>query len=218
MLDRRYINQLEIVINMFIVDKGKIKVLLFRRTEEPFKGYWMLPNNLLMTTETIEECTNDTIKEYTTLENLYIEQCNVFSKVDRLPNDRIIANSIICLTNNKNVEHIKTDRQLEWFNIDEIPKMVYDYSDILKDAIEKLKKRLMSDYSLLKYFYPGEFTLPELQSVFEQALNKELDRRNFRKKIINLGIVEDINIKNNVGNGRPAKLYAFKDELDNDNF
>ena len=125
MIDRRYINQIEVVINLFMVDKGKIKILLFRRNEEPYKGYWMLPSNLLMINETIEECANDTINEYTELKDLYIEQCNIFSKVDRLPNDRIIANSLISLTNAKNAEYTNSNgRQMEWFNIDEIPKMV----------------------------------------------------------------------------------------------
>lgn len=219
MIDRRYINQIEVVINLFMVDKGKIKILLFRRNEEPYKGYWMLPSNLLMINETIEECANDTISEYTELKDLYIEQCNIFSKVDRLPNDRIIANSLISLTNAKNAEYTNSNgRQMEWFNIDEIPKMVYDHADILNDAISYLKKRLMTDYNLLKYFYPGDFTLPELQLVFEQCLCKELDRRNFRKKIINLGIIEDTNIKNNIGAGRPAKLYSFKDDVERNDF
>lgn len=219
MIDRRYINQIEVVINLFMVDKGKIKILLFRRNEEPYKGYWMLPSNLLMINETIEECANDTINEYTELKDLYIEQCNIFSKVDRLPNDRIIANSLISLTNAKNAEYTNSNgRQMEWFNIDEIPKMVYDHADILNDAISYLKKRLMTDYNLLKYFYPGDFTLPELQLVFEQCLCKELDRRNFRKKIINLGIIEDTNIKNNIGTGRPAKLYSFKDDVERNDF
>lgn len=219
MLDRRYINQIEVIINMFMVEKGKLKVLLFRRTEDPFRGYWMLPSNLLMTVETIEECALDTIKEYTSLENVFIKQCNIFSKIDRLPNDRIIANSLIALTDVKNVEHIKSEySQYEWFNIDEIPKMVYDHADILKDAICHLKKLLMSDYNLFKNFYPGTFTLPELQEVFEQILDKELDRRNFRKKIVNLGIIEDMNIKNKNGTGRPAKLYSFKDDIERGDF
>ena len=68
-MDNRYINQIEVLVNLFTIDKGKLKILLFRRDEEPFKGYWMLPSNLLMVSETIEDCAKDTINEMAGLTN-----------------------------------------------------------------------------------------------------------------------------------------------------
>ena len=92
-MDNRYINQIEVLVNLFTISKGKLNVLLFRKEEEPFKGYWMLPSNLLMTTETIEECAKYTINEMAGIDNIYLKQCNVFSKIDK---DEICVCSLIC--------------------------------------------------------------------------------------------------------------------------
>lgn len=214
-MDTRYINQIEILVNLFTISKGKLNVLLFRKEEEPFKGYWMLPSNLLMTSETIEECAKYTINEMAGIEDVYLKQCNVFSKIDRLPNDRILGNSLIGLVDNQTVLLKKQKRNFEsaWFPIVELPKMVYDHGDILKDTINYLRKEL-TNIELLKKLFPSDFTMPELQAVFEEILGKKLDRRNFRKKIINMDILDDTGDKNHIKNGRPAKLYRFK-ELEN---
>jgi len=215
-MDNRYINQIEVLVNLFTISKGKLNVLLFRKEEEPFKGYWMLPSNLLMVSETIEECARYTIDEMAGLNDIYLKQCNVFSKIDRLPNDRIVANSLIGLIDNQTLMLKKVKRNYEsaWFPINEVPKMVYDHGDILKDTICCLRKEL-TNVELLKKLFPSDFTMPELQAVFEEILGKELDRRNFRKKILNLDILEDTGDKNNIKNGRPAKLYRFKDVENN---
>ena len=215
-MDNRYINQIEVLVNLFTISKGKLNVLLFRKEEDPFKGYWMLPSNLLMVSETIEECARYTIDEMAGLNDIYLKQCNVFSKIDRLPNDRIVANSLIGLIDNQTLllKKIKRNYESAWFPIDEVPKMVYDHGDILKDTICFLRKEL-TNIELLKKLFPSDFTMPELQNIFEEILGKKLDRRNFRKKIINLDILEDTGDKNNIKNGRPAKLYRFKEVENN---
>lgn len=212
-MDNRYINQLEIIINIFTVIDGKIKILLFRRDTEPFKNYWMLPSNLLMVSETIEDCAKDTIHDFTGIKDIYIQNCNLFSKIDRLPNDRIIACSMIGLIDNNSFDLKKKKRGIDytWFDIDSIPKTVYDHALIIEDAINYLKSRIIKN-EFLPIFFPSDFTIPELYSVYEQAYNKNLDRRNFRKKLINLDLIEDTGYKNKVTNGRPAKLYRFKNE------
>lgn len=215
-MDTRYINQIEVLVNLFTVDKGKLKILLFRKEEEPLKGYWLLPSNLLMTTETIEECALATINEMAGLEDIYLKQCNIFSKVDRLPNDRIIGNSLLGLIDNQSLLLKKKNRNYEsaWFSINELPKMVYDHGDILKDTIGYLRQELVN-VEVLRKLFPTDFTLPELQIVFEEILDRELDRRNFRKRFINLDILEDTGDKNNSQNGRPAKLYRFIENSSN---
>lgn len=215
-IDKHYINQIEVVMNVFTVEKGKVKVLLFRKQEDPFKGYWMLPSNLLMTTETIEECANATIYDFFGLKDIYLKQSNIFSNINRLPGARILANSLICLVDFETVmyDQIKRDNISNWFDIDEIPKMVYDHGLILDNAIHDLRKLLSTDYNMMKILYPKEFTLPELQLTYEHLLQRKLDRRNFRKKLINLGILEDTMDKKNKTNGRPAKLYCFKDTIE----
>ena len=212
-LDKRYINQIEVLTNVFTIDKNNLKVYLVKRTEEPYKGYWMLPSNLLMTTETIEECANATIEEFIGISDIYFKQCNIFSKVDRLPNDRILGNSVIGLIDGESLLMHKKTTPYEgvWFDIDEIPKMIFDHGLILEDAINYLKSHLTNP-ELLKILFPSDFTLSELQTIYEQILNKKLDRRNFRKKILNLDIIKETGDKTSNKMGRPAKLYRFKIE------
>lgn len=209
-MDNRYINQIEVLISLFTFDKGKLKVLLFRREEEPFKGYWMLPSNLLMTSETIEECALYTINEMAGLSDIYLRQCNVFSKIDRLPNERIVANSLFGLVDSQTLYLKKNNTNYEsaWFSIDELPKMVYDHDDILLDTITWLKKDLQK-IDTLKKLFSSDFTMGELQKIYEAIYDKKLDRRNFRKKIMSLNIIEATGDKNNSKNGRPAELYQF---------
>ena len=213
-IDRRYINQIEVLTNVFTIDKNSLKVYLIRRLEEPFKGYWMLPSNLLMTSETIEECAEATIEEYVGIKDIHIEQCNIFSKVDRLPNDRILGNSVIGIIDEESLlmHKKKTPYEGVWFNVDEIPKMIFDHGIILEDTITYLKNELTNP-KLLKILFPSDFTLPELQAIYEQLLNKKLDRRNFRKKIISLNILEDTGYKTTNKMGRPAELYRFKGDI-----
>lgn len=209
-IDTRYINQLEIIINLFTIENGMIKILLLKRTEEPFKNYWFLPSNLLMTSETIEECAKDTIYEYTNFEYIDLIQCNIFSQIDRLPNERIIANSLIGIVPNIVLNHHRYRKNIEceWFPIDDIPKTVYDHSKIIEDAIAFLKKQIC-DHHLIQNFLEEDFTLPELQAIYECAYGKKLDRRNFRKRMLATGKIIDSGEKVKKETGRPPRLYHF---------
>lgn len=209
-IDTRYINQIEVIINVFSIVDGNLKILLFKRDEEPFKNYWMLPSNLLMTSETIEECAISTIEEFINIKNIYLEQCSVISKIDRLPNDRIIANSLIGIIDYNLFKKSKKRVEYGWFNINDIPKTVYDHEYIINDALSYLKKNIKNK-KLLEQFFPSDFTMPELQKFYEEVLDEKLDRRNFRKKMISLDIIEDTGDKNISQNGRPPKLYRLKE-------
>ena len=211
-------NKIEVLINLFTFEKGEIKILLFKKHDEPYKGYWMLPSNLMLNKETLWECADATLKEKVGVTDIYKETCEVFSDIDRIPDTRIVGISILGIIDTVKVNmSFDIKEESEWFNINDIPKTIYDNGEIIKNALEKLKKELLNT-KLLKIFFPSDFTLPELQKLFEQILNKKLDRRNFRKKILKLDIIEDTMEKNISMTGRPAKLYKFKDIEDKDLF
>lgn len=204
-------NKIEVLLNLFTFDKGEIKVLLFKKHDEPFKGYWMLPSNLMLNKETLDECALETLKEKIGVTDIYKETCDVFSDIDRIPDTRIVGISVLGIIDTvKANTSFNIREEAEWFNINSIPKTIYDNGIIIQKTVEKLKKELLNT-KLLKVFFPSDFTLPELQKLFEQILNKNLDRRNFRKKILKLDIIEDTMEKNISMTGRPAKLYRFKD-------
>lgn len=208
-------SNIETLINIFTIDKGEVKVLLFRRKSDPYKGYWALPSTFLSDEKTLEETVQGLVYDKTGIENMYTEQCHVFSDINRYPDTRVIGISFLGLIDSVSVELKKDEHpevEKEWFSVNSVPKMAYDNEFVIEKAKEALRKRIVNS-NVLKGLFPSDFTLPELQRVYEQILNKELDRRNFRKKFINLGLIEDTGYKNEGYNGRPAKLYRFKDEI-----
>jgi len=214
-LKKQYNQLLETLIAIFTIDNSKIKILLMRKKNEPYKGYWILPGSMVGNT-TLEDNISDVVYDKLGIPNLYIEQCYTFSNLDRIPENRVIATTFIGLINNitlKLRQEERTDVELSWFDIDSIPKTAYDHDIIIAKLLDSFKKKLV-DRNILKILFPSDFTLPELQKVYEQAMDVKLDRRNFRKKLINMDYIVDTGDVNEGSAGRPAKLYRFKDEND----
>ena len=202
---------LESLINIFTVEKGNLKILLERKKEDPYKGYWILPNETLKKDTTLEVTIESILNRTINTSKIYIEQNYTFSGIDRYPGNRIISTSYIGLVDNKKLK-LNDEIELNWFNLDELPKIGYDHKEIIETSKELLKTKLVNT-TILKNLFPNEFTLPELQSVFESIMNKNLDRRNFRKKFLTLNLIEETGNNSVGGSGRPAKLYRFKENI-----
>ena len=217
-VDMKYMNELEVLINLFTIDKnGILKILLIRRDMDPYRGYWMLPTSLLLSNETIEECANEALYDWVGLKDVHLEQCNVYSNLNRIPVERVIGNSLVGIVDIQTFEWKRKKRndELAWFPVNEIPKVVYDHFEVIEDAVKYIRKRL-KNINYLKNLFPSDFSLPELQLLYEQVLGHSLDRRNFRKKIMNMDVLDDTGDKNELTNGRPAKLYKFKSDVSDD--
>ncbi len=202
---------LETMINLYTVDKGKLKILLERKKEEPYKGYWTLPNDILEKDKTLETTIESILNKTINTSNIYIEQNRTFSEIDRNPNNRVVATSYIGLVDNRIIK-LNEELEINWFNLDELPKIGYDHKEIIEESKKQLKTKLVNT-TILKNLFPSDFTLPELQSVFESIMNKKIDRRNFRKKFFTLNLIEETGYNSIGGSGRPAKLYKFKDNI-----
>ena len=173
-LGRNYNNYLETLISIFTIDKGALKVLLLRKKTEPYKGYWILPGNILRNDETLEDNITDAVLDKTGLLSVYIEQCYTFSNIDRDPDGRVIATSFIGLVDSKSVEIKREERpefETAWFSIDELPKLGYDHESIISRNIDYLKRKIVNS-NVLKSLFPSDFTLPELQHVYDQILGR----------------------------------------------
>ena len=209
---KNYNNIIETLCSIFTVDEGEIKILLMRKNTDPYKGYWILPGELVKNDETMEDSITSAIIEQTGLTSIYLEQANSYSELDRNPEGRVIAFSFLGLIDSitAKLKRIEVEGvETNWFSIDSIPKMGYDHEIIVNKAIEILRKKI-NDYTFFKFLFPSDFTLPELQSVYEQLTRVKIDRRNFRKKILNSELVESTGDKNEGFTGRPAILYRFK--------
>lgn len=197
---------------IFTVEKGITKVLLIQRKNKPFEGMWALVGGALHNDEDLNDCATREIKEKTGIDNIELSLCNVFGKVDRSPVMRMVAVSYLGVIDSNRVEFLKETLKTsnaDWFSIDNIPLLAYDHNEILKDALEKLKVEITRS-DILKELFPNGFTLPELQKVYESILGYSLDRRNFRRKILSLNLIEDTGKEIKFEGKKPAKLYKFK--------
>ena len=207
---------LEAIATIFTIEDGELKLLLVRKKSEPYKGYWILPGGLVSKEKTIEETINEKVKEQTGIEGLNYEQSSVFSDIERVPKKRIVAVSLMSIVDEFKIKanKFRSKDDFSWFTIDKLPKIGYDHSRVIDVALSQLKNKLNQSQTLQQIF-PSDFTLPEIQRVYEQVLTKELDRRNFRKKFLKLDLIEETGDKAPSMTGRPAKLYRFKQDIDN---
>ncbi len=215
----KYKNQgIHLVSAIFTIDKGITKVLLIKRKNKPFKDYWALVGGALYNDEEVPVGMAREISEKTGLTNVHIELFDVFSRVDRSPVMRMVALAHLAIVDkdkyNLSKDTLKTS-DADWFPIDKIPALAYDHNEILNKAIEVLKSRI-TNTDILKSLYPNGFTMPEIKLTYESIFNTKYDRRNFRKKLLNLGFIEETNRVERFNGNKPAKVYIFKN-IDNKN-
>jgi len=203
---------IHVISSLFTVDKGITKVLLVKRKNEPYKNMWALVGGALYNNETLEEGIIREIYEKTGISEVDVNMFSIFSKVDRSPVQRMIAVGYIGVIDSDKVELLRetmNTTDCDWFPIFEVSDLAYDHNEILEEAINSLRQRITKT-DILRSLYPNGFTLPELQKTYEAILNKELDRRNFRKKMLNLGIISDTGKSKRFEGNKPAKIYKFK--------
>lgn len=194
---------------IFTVDEGIIKVLLLKKNDDPYKGKWLLLGGSVYNNEDTDTALKREIKEKLNLDYTYIEQFHTFSSPERSQDMRMVAVSYIGLTDIKKINQLEISSEYEFFRIDKLPKLAYDHLEILTAGIEALKHRMIKS-TIANLFMPDEFTLPELQRVYECILGKGLDRRNFRRKLLSLDIIETTS--KNIKNSNGAIFYQFKNE------
>ncbi len=211
---------IHVISSLFTVDKGVIKVLLIKRNNEPFKGQWALPSGALYNNELLSVGANRELKEKTGLTNIALEQIGIFDKIDRSSLMRMIGVSFLGVIS---IERVKLEKvtsktiDADYFPIEKIPtNLAYDHNEIVNHALNVLKEKITTTNILVNLF-PNNFTLPELQKVYEAIFNRKIDRRNFRKKLIGLNLIEDTNKTIKFEGKKPAKLYKFKNKKENKN-
>ena len=208
-----YKNQgVHLISSIFTVENGKVKVLLIKRKNEPFKDKWALVGGALYNNEEIEVGLKREIFEKTGIKDIDIYFSSLFSKIDRSPIMRMIAFSYVGVVDNSKMDLLKETfktSNADWFTLDNVPDLAYDHNIIFESSLNKLKE-LIDSTNILKVLFSNEFTIPELQSVYEAIYGCELDRRNFRKKLILNGLIEDTNKYKNYKGKKPAKLYKFR--------
>lgn len=202
---------------VFGFDGQDLKILLIERSEDPFKDYWALPGDLLAPDRDLNSSVNKVLKDLTGLSDLYFEQVETFGEVDRHPLGRVITTSYYTLVkiSDYKLNPSSFAAEAKWFNIKNVKELAFDHNQILSSCFNQLQKSVRIKpigFELL----PPLFTLTELQTLYEAILGIELDKRNFRKKILQMNFLIDTgNMQENVSH-RPAKLYSFDEKVYNE--
>jgi len=196
---------------IFGLDEGsKLKILLIQRALEPFKGAWALPGGFVDMEEDLEAAALRELEEETGVRDVFIEQLYSFGQPGRDPRGRVVSVAYYALVNlaQHPVEASSDADHVEWFELDQLPKLAFDHDQIVDVATNRLRGKVR--YQPIGFeLLPEQFTLSQLQKLHETILGvKELNKRNFRKRILDMGILEEVGKQQGVAH-RPAILYSF---------
>jgi 8-oxo-dGTP diphosphatase len=198
---------------VFGLDQDDLKVLLIQRDFDPFEGYWALPGGFAVVGESIEDTARRELEEETGLKGLFLEQLYTFGEPERDPREHVITIAYFALTNlsAREVQAATDARNAAWFELDDVPQLAFDHNLILKTAYERLQGKIR--YQPIGFeLLPHKFTLRQLQQMYQKILDRRLDKRNFRKKILKMDILEELDeIETDVAH-RAARLYKFEKE------
>ena len=198
---------------IFTIFDDDLKVLLIRRGIEPFLGGWAIPGGFVALEESLEDAARRELYEETNVQDVYLEQLYTFGNLERDPRGRVISVAYFALVSAESRELLaRTDSQeVAWFSVYKLPKLAFDHTAIVAYALQRLRFKL--DYTSVGFqLLPKKFTLTELQAMYEVILQRKLDKRNFRKKVLGMGILQPLEESKMEGPHRPAKLYSFNED------
>jgi len=198
---------------VFGLDEDDLKILLIQRNLPPFEGKWALPGGFVQMAETLEEAAKRELKEETGMQNLFLEQLYTFGAVDRDPRERVVSVAYYSLVNlcDHELKAATDARDAAWFSVDDLPSLAFDHIEIVGVALKRLKGKVVYEpigFELL----PVKFTLTQLQKMYEKILERPIDKRNFRKKILGMDLLQELDEVQVDVSHRAARLYKFDEK------
>lgn len=208
------IDALSIDCLIFGFKKNELDVLLVQHGEGISKGKWALPGGWIKYNESADDAATRILRDLTSVSNIYLEQLQVFGKVDRYPNKRVITIAYYALVKPENytLDPGFTAADVKWFKVGDVPEMPYDHHDILTTGLKHLKHVVRHEpigFNLL----PKKFTLLQLQELYEAILEKKLDKPNFRRKLMKMNLLQACKEKQTDVSHRAATLYRFDKKI-----
>lgn len=194
---------------IFTIESGQLKVLLINRENQPFKGHWALPGGFIHDNESPEEAALRVLKNKAGVKNFYLEQLYTFAGSGRDPRGNVITVTYFALVPPEKIKIQSAKAQdPTLFSLKKLPKLAFDHGKIIDYALKRLQAKLEytnAIYSLLPQYFPFN----DLQKAYETILGRKLDKRNFRKKFLQLGLIRATNKIQQGTRQRPAQLYKF---------
>jgi len=197
-----------LIVVIFTVDGGVLQVLLISRSAEPSRGLWSLPGGVLAPSQSLDEAASRKLRDETGVTDVYLEQLYTFHDLD---SQRSVAIAYFALVDSRQAKLApRRTWRPAWFPIADLPRLAFDNNRVIDYALQRLRAKL--DYSNVAYsLLPPYFTLSQLQRVYEAILSRPLDKRNFRKRMLSVGIIEPTGRTATEGAHRPAQLYSFRE-------
>lgn len=189
------------------IKNNDLKVLLVKRDNEPFKGKWAIPGGYVRMSEDLDAAAMRVLKEKTNVDNIYLEQLYTFGDPLRHPISRVITCAYFALIRAEDVDVI-TAENVDWHKVSDLPALAFDHKEIIQYSLKRTRERLEMcpvAYQLLN----EKFTLTEMQKAYELIMGKTLDKRNFRKKVIQTEGLRELEEFSKSTSKRPARLYTF---------
>jgi len=201
--------QVAVDVVIFTIEAGELAALLVQVKSGPFADRWAFPGGLVPVGEAPEATATRELLAQTGIEDVYLEQLRTFGDPGRDPHAHVVSIAYFALIPSKGHAPANNSKyaSMRWFPVRGLPALAYDHNAIAEYALSRLRSKL--EYTNIVYsLLPREFTLGELQHLYEIILGRRLDRRNFRKKILALRLLRPLH-RQRCGAHRPAQLYAF---------
>ncbi len=204
---------------VFGYHEAMLSVLLLKRNQEPFNGYWTLPGGFLQIEETFQAACSRVLTSKLGIKRLYLEQLYSFDALERDPRGRVVSIVYFALINPGRFKVVAGSMasDVEWFDVHKLPKLGFDHKDLFNKALERLKSKILY-YPVGFELLDDLFTLPELQQLYECILGISIDRRNFRRKILDAEYIVPTGQKREGVQNRQPDLYKFNKKLKANNF
>jgi 8-oxo-dGTP diphosphatase len=216
LLDEYFKLGVSVTVVLYGFESGKLQVYIQKIRTNPYANAWSLPGKLILPEESLVEASEGIVMEVIGNKDIYLEQLNAFGKIYRHPLGRVIDVAFYGLINMpEDIKVQRTDKENMWVPIKEVPQLAYDHNDVLQLASQRLKRRLINRPIGFKLL-PQEFTLTELQQLYEEILDRPLDKRNFRKKLTKLDILTAEGHEDTSNPGRKPRLFKFNQDKYNE--
>lgn len=216
LLDEYFKLGISVTVVLYGFESGKLQVYIQKINSNPYAGAWSLPGKLILPEEGLVEASEGIVMDVIGNKDIYLEQLNAFGKIYRHPLGRVVDVAFYALINMKDdIKAQRTDKENAWVHIKEVPQLAYDHNDVLHLAAQRLKRRLINRPIGFKLL-PQEFTLTDLQQLYEEILDHPLDKRNFRKKLTKLDILTAEGHEDTSNPGRKPRLFKFNQDKYNE--
>lgn len=196
--------------SIFGYENGELKLLLYPRGFEPSLGKWSLMGGFVQENESMEEAARRVLLQTTGLKDIFLEQGKAFSKPDRDPGARVISMTFVALIRiDIHDKDLVRESGAHWWPVTKLPALIFDHEEIVANGLELLQQKASIDL-IGRELLPEMFTLMQLRNLYEAIFQKSFDPGNFRKKVLSVGILERLNLKNTKESKKGAFYYQFK--------